>query len=84
LLPECTKWNQAFRPVVLETTDGLRWIDPQTPVEEAAHIAQSRSVPPEAFSWWRVTRAVNLSDNDDRQLLEPLESGVSKLSVSFP
>jgi putative SOS response-associated peptidase YedK len=64
------------RPVVLEPADAPRWIDPQTPVEEAAHIAQSRSVPSHAFRWWRVTRAVNRPDpdNNDRQLLEPLES----------
>ena len=27
------------RPVVLEAPDALRWMDPVTPVEEAAHIA---------------------------------------------
>ena len=28
------------RPVVLEPKDAWRWMDPDTPVEEAAHIAQ--------------------------------------------
>jgi putative SOS response-associated peptidase YedK len=39
------------RPVVLEPADALRWIDLDTPVEEAALIAQSRSVPSHAFRW---------------------------------
>jgi putative SOS response-associated peptidase YedK len=64
------------RPVVLEPADALRWIDPQIPVEEAAYIANSRSVPSHAFRWWRVARAVNRPDpaNNDRQSLEPLDS----------
>ena len=64
------------RPVVLERADALRWIDPQTPIEEAAHIAQSRSVPSEEFRWWRVTRAVNRPDpaTNDPRLLEPIDT----------
>ncbi|SET06160.1 SOS response associated peptidase (SRAP) [Nitrosospira multiformis] len=44
------------RPVVLEPEDAWRWMDPDTPVEEAAHIAQSRSLPSEVFTWWKVGR----------------------------
>jgi len=33
------------RPVVLEPEGAWRWLDVDTPVEEAAHIAQSRSLP---------------------------------------
>ncbi|PTR14476.1 putative SOS response-associated peptidase YedK [Nitrosospira sp. Nsp2] len=63
------------RPVVLEPQDALRWMDLDTPVEEAAHIAQSRSVPSSQFQWWRVTRRVNRPDpaTNDQHLLEPAE-----------
>jgi putative SOS response-associated peptidase YedK len=66
------------RPVVLEPDDALRWIDPETRVEEAAHIAHSRSLPTEAFQWWRVSRGVNRPDpsNNGRDLLEPVDSTV--------
>ena len=37
------------RPVVLAPEDALRWMDTDTPVEEAALIAQIRSLPTEAF-----------------------------------
>jgi len=32
-------------PVVVESEDVLRWMDPDTPIEEAANIAQTRSNP---------------------------------------
>ena len=59
------------RPVVLEPEDALRWMEPDTPTEEAARIAQTRSVPTEEFIWWKVDRAVNRPDpyNDGKQLL---------------
>ena len=62
------------RPVVLEPEDALRWLDPETPVEEAAHIAQARSLPTEEFIWWKVDRAVNRVDpsNDGKHLLVPI------------
>ena len=64
------------RPVVLEPEDALRWIDPHTPVEEAAHIAQSKLLPTEEFQWWRVSRDVNLPDpsKNGRHLLERTET----------
>ena len=33
------------RPVVLGPDDAWRWMNPETPLEEAAHIAQTRSIP---------------------------------------
>jgi putative SOS response-associated peptidase YedK len=62
------------RPVVLEPKDAWRWMDPETPVEEAAHIAQSRSLPTEEFTWWKVSRAVNRANpnNNDKHLLVPI------------
>ncbi|MEP6879643.1 MAG: SOS response-associated peptidase [Nitrosospira sp.] len=62
------------RPVVLEPADAWRWMDQQTPVEEAAHIAQSRSLPTEEYVWWRVDRAVNTPNpnNNGKHLLVPI------------
>ena len=62
------------RPVVLEAPDALRWMDPETPVEEAAHIAQSRSLATEEFRWWPVSRDANLPDlsKNEAKLLEPI------------
>lgn len=62
------------RPVVLEPADAWRWINPGTSIEEAAHIAQTRSLPTEAFMWWKVDRAVNVADlnNNGKQLLKPI------------
>jgi putative SOS response-associated peptidase YedK len=59
------------RPVVLDPDDALRWMDPETVVEEAARIAQARSLPTEEFIWWKVDRAVNRADpnNNGKQLL---------------
>jgi putative SOS response-associated peptidase YedK len=64
------------RPVVLEPDDALRWMDVETPVEEAAHIAHSRSLWTEAFTWWKVDRAVNRVDpcNDGDHLIAPIKA----------
>ena len=60
--------------VVLDREDAWRWMSPKTPVEEAAHIAQTRSIPTEEFMWWKVDRAVNRPDpcNNGRHLLAPV------------
>lgn len=62
------------RPVVLESDDALLWLDPETPVEKAAHIAQAKSLPTEEFIWWKVDRSVNRVDpnNDGKHLLLPV------------
>lgn len=62
------------RPVVLEPEDALRWLDPETPVEEAAHLAQAKSLPTQDFTWWKVDRAVNRADpsNNGKHLLVPI------------
>ena len=62
------------RPIVLEPEDAWRWMDLETPVEEAAHIAQSRSLPTEEFVWWRVSREVNRADpnNNGEHLIAPI------------
>lgn len=66
------------RPVVLNPEDAVRWMALQTPAEEAAHIAQSRSLPAEEFRWWKVSRAVNRPDpaTNGAYLLEPVSSNV--------
>jgi putative SOS response-associated peptidase YedK len=62
------------RPVVLEPQDAWRWMDPDTSVEEAAHIAQAKLLPTEEFTWWKVDRAVNRVDPDTnrKELLAPM------------
>jgi putative SOS response-associated peptidase YedK len=62
------------RPVVLKPEDALRWLDPETLVEEAARLAQARSLPTEEFVWWKVDRAVNRVDpnNNGKHLLVPI------------
>jgi putative SOS response-associated peptidase YedK len=50
------------RYVVLEPEDALRWLDAETAVEEAAHIAQAGSLATEDFIRWKVDRAVNRVD----------------------
>jgi putative SOS response-associated peptidase YedK len=42
------------RPVLLEPEDALPWLDAETPVEEAAHIAQAGSLATEDFIQWKV------------------------------
>lgn len=63
------------RPAVLESGDALRRMDAETPVEEAAHIARSRSLPTGEFRWWKVDRAVNWPDpaNNGANLLRPID-----------
>ncbi len=62
------------RPVVLEPEDALRWMNPDTPFDEASHIAQSRSLPTEEFMWWQVDSAMNRADpfNSSKDLLAPV------------
>lgn len=63
------------RPVVLNAADAWHWMGQETPVEEAAHLAQTRSLPTEEFMWWRVDRAVNRVDpyNNGTHLIAPLQ-----------
>lgn len=63
------------RAVVLEPEDARRWMDPETPVEEAAHIGHTRSLQTEAFTWWKVDRAVNRPDpyNNGKHLLGAIQ-----------
>ena len=54
------------------------WMDSETPAGgEAAHIAHSRSLPTEAFTWWKVDRAVNRVDpyNNGKHLIAPVNAG---------
>jgi hypothetical protein len=62
-------------PEVLEPQDAQRWMNPETPVEEAAHTAQSRSSPTVELQWWHVSREVNRADpgNNGKHLLAPVQ-----------
>jgi len=57
---------------VLEPEDELRWLDPHTPVDEAAYIAQARFLPTEEFLWWKAARTVHRVDPSNK--LEALPS----------
>ena len=39
------------KPVVLALEDAMRWMSTETTAQEAALIAQTRSIPAEAFQW---------------------------------
>ena len=62
------------KPVVLAPDDAMRWMDMKTTAEEAAFIAQTRSLPTDAFKWWRVSPQVNrpAPNNNGKHLLVPL------------
>jgi hypothetical protein len=53
---------------------GAGGVDPDSSIEEVAHIAQTRSLPTEQFVWWKVGRAVNRvdPDNNGKHLLVPV------------
>jgi putative SOS response-associated peptidase YedK len=72
------------RPVVLAPEDARRWMEPETPVDEAEHIAQSRSLPTEQFVWWKVDKAVNRADpyNSGKHLLAPLPASTWKINLA--
>lgn len=62
------------RPVVLKPEDAWHWMKPETSVEEAAHIAQSKSLEADEFVWWKVDRAANRPDpyNNGEHLVAPV------------
>ena len=63
------------KPVVLTPKDAMRWMNVETTVEEAAFIAQTRSLSADAFRWWRVSPQVNRVDpnNNGPHLLVPVD-----------
>jgi putative SOS response-associated peptidase YedK len=62
------------RPVVLEPEGALSWMHLDTTIEEAAHIAQTKSLPTGEFIWWKVDRAADRVDpnNNGKHLLVPV------------
>jgi putative SOS response-associated peptidase YedK len=61
------------RSVVVTPADAWHWMNPETTVKEAAHIADQIN-PNEQFVWWKVDRAVNRADpnNNGKHLLAPV------------
>jgi len=47
------------RPVVLGAEDAQRWLDPALAPEQALELARATALPPEAFAWHKVDKAVN-------------------------
>ncbi|MCU6501957.1 SOS response-associated peptidase family protein [Rugamonas sp. A1-17] len=62
------------RPLVLSAQDAMTWLDPAIPPEEAAEFLRVAALPPDAFSWYQVDRAVGNVRNQGAHLAAPLES----------
>lgn len=60
------------RPVVLEAADAAMWMRPELDPVEAQHLLQHLSLPPEAFTWHKVDRALGNVRNQEPRLADPL------------
>lgn len=60
------------RPVVLAPVDARLWMDNTLNADQAEQRARSRSLPPDAFEWYRVSTDVNNARNNDEHLIEPI------------
>ncbi|MBZ2206544.1 SOS response-associated peptidase family protein [Massilia soli] len=60
------------RPIVLSVADAAMWMKPDLPPDEAAHMLANFGVPPEAFAWHMVDKAVGNVRNQDQRLASPI------------
>jgi putative SOS response-associated peptidase YedK len=60
------------KPVAFEPKDARLWMDNTLPVEQADWLARHRTLPADAFEWYRISRDVNNAKNNERQLIEAL------------
>lgn len=60
------------RPVVFEGKDARLWMDNTLPAQQAEALARTRSVPPESFEWFKVSRDVNKTTINEPHLIDPL------------
>ncbi|MFP3567586.1 SOS response-associated peptidase [Paraburkholderia sp. SIMBA_030] len=60
------------RPVVFDADTARQWLDLATSPEVAAELARTAALPPEAFDFFKVGRAVNRPGTDGPDLLNPL------------
>lgn len=61
------------RPLVLTAEDALVWLDPKMAPDAAAEFLRGAALPPEAFSWHKVDRAVGNVRNQGAQLAMPID-----------
>lgn len=60
------------RPIVLSAADARIWMDLARPKEEVEMLVRSVALPPETFTWYKVTRDVNKAGNQSPQMVEPI------------
>lgn len=60
------------RLIVLSAADAAMWMKPDLPPDEAAHLLASLAVPPEAFAWHMVDKAVGNVRNQGPHLADPV------------
>lgn len=56
------------RPVVFSAADAALWLDPDLSTQQAAQLARSAALGPEAFDWHAVDKQVGHAGNDGAQL----------------
>jgi putative SOS response-associated peptidase YedK len=61
------------RPVVLGAEDAKVWLDPDLSPQQAIELARHAAVPPEAFTWHKVSTAVNRAGADGPDITLPIE-----------
>lgn len=61
-----------LRPVAVSAEDARIWLDPELPVEEAAHLARTGLLDAELLDWFPVSRAFN-SGGDGPEMGIPVE-----------
>ena len=71
------------RPIVLSPEHAQLWVDKGISAEQAEEIAHAGILPPDAFEWYPVSKAVNrvvnmmeLSVDEQNALITPIELGI--------
>jgi putative SOS response-associated peptidase YedK len=62
------------RPIVLNADDARIWMDLTRPKEEVQELVRNMALPPDAFTWYKVTREVNKAGNQSPAMVEPIET----------
>ncbi len=58
------------RPIVLSAERAREWLDPATPLERAEQMLLFEGEPSDAFTWYKVAKAVGNSRNQGPELIE--------------
>ena len=68
------------RPLVLDRTQALEWLDGDTLPERALEIAEKESVPSSKFTWHPVMQKVGSIRNNGPELIKPINDPLVRLS----